>query len=101
MRRQLTRIKKAVISYAMERKYTAINGTKVNSYAEKEIMDYLLTHKVNGNPIEVKYEPDLEGFRPDFYLPKYEVFIEHWGIDREGNVPQWFSAAQRGISSFH
>jgi DNA helicase IV len=83
--------KKAVVSYAMERKYAAIDGTKVNSYAEKEIMDYLLTHKVNGNPIEVKYEPDLEGFRPDFYLPKYDVFIEHWGIDIDGNVPQWFS----------
>jgi DNA helicase IV len=85
--------KKAVVSYAMERKHTAIDGTKVNSYAEKEIMDYLLTHKVNGNPIEVKYEPDLEGFRPDFYLPKYDVFIEHWGLDREGNVPQWFSVS--------
>jgi DNA helicase-4 len=85
--------KKAVVSYAMERKYTAIDGTKVNSCAEKEIMDYLLTHKVNGNLIEVKYELDLEGFRPDFYLPKYDVFIEHWGLDRDGNVPQWFSVS--------
>ena len=83
--------KKAVVSYAIEHKYTAIDGTKVNSNSEKEIIDYLLTHKVNDKSIEVKYEPDLDGFRPDFYLPQFDVFIEHWGIDKNGNVPNWFS----------
>jgi DNA helicase IV len=83
--------KKAVVNYAKERKYTTMNGTNVNSNSEKEIMDFLLTHKVNDKPIEVKYEPDLDGFRPDFYLPQFDVFIEHWGIDKDGNVPQWFS----------
>jgi len=83
--------KDAVVSHAKERKYISINGTKVNSNAEKEIMDYLLTHKANGNPIEVRYEADLDGFRPDFYLPQFDVFIEHWGIGKDGNVPQWFS----------
>ena len=83
--------KKSVVSYAKERKYIAMDGTKVNSNSEKEIMDYLLTHKVNDKPIEVKYEPDLDGFRPDFYLPQFDIFIEHWGIDKNGNVPKWFS----------
>jgi DNA helicase-4 len=80
-----------VIAYAREHNYISINGTKVNSNAEKEIMDYLLTHKVNGEPIIVEYERDLDGFRPDFYLPQFDVFIEHWGIDKDGNVPAWFS----------
>jgi DNA helicase IV len=83
--------KKEVAAYAKDRKYCSINGTKVNSNAEKEIMDFLLTHKINGNKIEVKYEPDLDGFRPDFHLPQLDLFVEHWGIDREGNVPKWFS----------
>jgi DNA helicase IV len=83
--------KKAVIDYAKEHKYISIDGTKVNSCSEKKIMDYLLTHKVDGKPLEVKYEPDVDGFRPDFYLPKYDIFIEHWGIDRVGNVPKWFN----------
>ena len=83
--------KDAVVTHAKERKYISINGTKVNSNAEKEIMDYLLTHKANGNSVEVRYEPDLDGFRPDFYLPQFDVFIEHWGIDKDGNVPQWFT----------
>jgi DNA helicase-4 len=81
--------------YAKEQKYVAINSIKVNSIAEKEIMDYLLTHKINSKPIEVKYEPDLDGFRPDFYLPQFDVFIEHWGIDQDGNVPVWFSQSSQ------
>ncbi len=93
--------KKAVVNYAKERKYIAMDGTKVNSNSEKEIMDYLLTHKVNDKPIEVKYEPDLDGFRPDFYLPQFDVFIEHWGIDKNGNVPKWFSQSSRRISGFY
>ncbi len=83
--------KHAVVDYAKERRYISINGTKVHSIAEKEIMDYLLTHKIGDKAIEVTYEPDLEGFNPDFYLPQFGVFIEHWGIDKDGNVPQWFS----------
>lgn len=83
--------KRAVVDYAKERRYVSINGTKVHSVAEKEIMDYLLTHKIGDKAIEVTYEPNLEGFNPDFYLPQFGVFIEHWGIDKNGNVPQWFS----------
>ena len=81
--------------YAKEQKYIAINSIKVNSIAEKEIMDCLLTHKINGKPIEIKYEPDLDGFRPDFYLPQFDVFIEHCGIDQDGNVPVWFSQSSQ------
>ena len=58
-------------------------------------MDYLLTHKIDGKPIEVKYEPELDGFRPDFYLPQLNLFIEHWGIDKNGNVPEWFSQSSQ------
>ncbi len=80
-----------VVAHAIERSYVSINGTKVNSRAEKEIMDCLLTHKINGKPIFVGYEPDVGGFRPDFYLPQFDVFIEHWGLRKDGEVPEWFS----------
>ncbi len=43
----------------------------------------------------MKYEPDLDGFRPDFYLPQFNLFIEHWGIDKDGNVPEWFSQSSQ------
>jgi DNA helicase IV len=92
--------KRAVADYAKERQYVSINGTKVNSFAEKEIMDYLLTHKIGDKPIEVKYEPNLGGFNPDFYLPQFKIFIEHWGIDKDGNVPKWFSQSSEEYRNF-
>lgn len=85
------RIKEETLKYARERAYFSIDNTRVNSRAEKEIMDFFLTNKLNGEPIAVQYEPDIDGFRPDFYLPKYDLFIEHWALDKEGHVPNWFS----------
>jgi len=87
--------KAEAVIYAKEQKYTAINRTKVNSIAEKEILDYLLTHKIDGKPIEVKYESELDEFRPDFYLSQFNLFIEHWAIDEAGNVPEWFSQSSQ------
>ena len=84
--------KDAVVAHAKEQSYIAIDGTKVNSRAEKEIMDWLLTHKINREQIDVKYEPDVGGaFRPDFHLPQLDVFIEHWALMENGEVPDWFS----------
>jgi len=83
--------KDETITYARERTYFSIDNTRVNSRAEKEIMDFFLTSKLNGKPMAVKYEPDVEGFRPDFYLPQYDLFLEHWALDKKGKVPDWFS----------
>jgi len=72
--------------------YTSIDDTHVQSRAEKEILDFLLTSKLNGNPIHVKYEPQIEDLgKPDFFLPEYDLFIEHWGLSKNGEVPEWFS----------
>ncbi|MCJ7634453.1 UvrD-helicase domain-containing protein [Candidatus Bathyarchaeota archaeon] len=83
--------KNAVVDYAKERSYVSINCTKVNSKAEKEILNCLLTSKINGKPILSSYEPDVDGFRPDFYLTQYDIFIEHWALNKNGEVPEWFS----------
>lgn len=82
--------KNAVLTYAKQCSYISIDGTRVNSKAEKEIMDCLLTYKINEEPILVRYEPDVDGFRPDFFLPQYDIFIEHWGLNKDGRVPEWF-----------
>lgn len=82
--------KNTVLDYAKQRSYISIDGTRVKSKAEKEIMDCLLTYKINGEPIIVEYEPDVGGFRPDFFLPRYDIFIEHWGLNKDGEVPEWF-----------
>ena len=78
------------LEYAQRRAYFAINNTRVNSKAEKEIMDFFLMNTLNNEPITIEYEPDLPGFRPDFRLTKYDLFIEHWALNEKGEVPGWF-----------
>jgi len=83
--------KESHLQYIQKQNYLSINHTRVNSRAEKEILDFFLTNKLNGKPIKVKYEPDLAAFRPDFHLPEYDLFIEHWGLKENGEVPDWFN----------
>jgi DNA helicase-4 len=83
--------KSQVLEYARQRPYFSINNTQVNSRAEKDLMDFFLMHKLNGRAIAVQYEPDMGGFRPDFHLPEFDLFIEHWGLTQDGEVPKWFS----------
>jgi DNA helicase-4 len=71
--------------------YRAINNEPVRSRAEKEIFDFLLTNKLNNCPIAVKYETEIENVgKPDFFLPDYNLYIEHWGLNNKGEVPEWF-----------
>ncbi len=78
------------LDYAKGRPYVSINNVHVKSKAEKEILDFFLTHNLNGLPIDVVYEPDIEGFRPDFCLREYSIFIEHWALNDKSEVPKWF-----------
>lgn len=79
------------LEYSKKRCYYSINNVKVKSKAEEEIIDFFLTHTLNDKSIWIKYEPDVSGFRPDFYLPDYDVYIEHWALNKKGEVPKWFS----------
>ena len=35
-------------------------------------------------------EEDKE-YRPDFYLPDHDIYIEHWGLNENLEVPPWFT----------
>lgn len=71
--------------------YTAINNKSVKSRAEKEIFDFLLTIKLNDHLVRVEYENEIENIgKPDFCLPEYDLYIEHWGLTKNGTVPDWF-----------
>ena len=77
-------------------RYTTLKGEDVKSLAEKEIANFLYI-----NRIEYEYEQTVNWlkddstedrvYQPDFYLPEYDIYIEHWGIDRKGRVPDWFT----------
>jgi DNA helicase IV len=89
--------------YIRNLSYTALNGTQVKSEAERTILNFLLTHTINGRDIRGIYESsaswikyfDTQGKerspRPDFFLKDFDIYIEHWAIDKNGNVPSWFT----------
>lgn len=56
--------------------YTALDGTKVRSKSEQYIADWFYRHS-----IRYEYEPLLNikdfSFRPDFYIPEANLYIEH------------------------
>jgi hypothetical protein len=60
-------------------------GYKVRSKGEKEIADFLFDSKINA--IYEKYTLFLDDWlcTPDFYLPKFNVFIEFYG----GHPSSW------------
>ncbi|AUX09868.1 DNA helicase IV [Halalkaliarchaeum desulfuricum] len=75
--------------------YETLAGETVASRAERVIADFLFTHNV-----EYQYEAvatwaesaaEKGEYRPDFYLPEYDIYIEHWGIDENAEVAPWFS----------
>lgn len=83
---------------------TAMNGEIFKSYGEMDIANFLIF-----NGIEYKYEEPYKidtrttkygQYHPDFYLPEYDMYIEYFGIDKEGNPPSYFAqpyAYKQGI----
>lgn len=72
---------------------TTINGETVKSYEEVLIANFLFLHGV-----EYQYESEYpfksdstrKKYCPDFYLPKYNLYLEHFGID-ENEKCNWLS----------
>ena len=74
---------------------TTILEEHVKSYGEMLIANYLTQHGVRyeyekAYPIDTRTE-EYGQYHPDFYLPDYDIYIEYFGIDRKGNVPDYFS----------
>lgn len=67
---------------------------QVKSYGEMDIANFLFQNRIKYN-YEAKYRFDTRTeeyaqYYPDFYLPEYDVYIEYFGINRNGEVPSWF-----------
>ena len=81
--------------YMRNKNYSTLNDISVKSISERDIGNFLFLHN-----IKFEYEPLLEWvdkseedkeYHPDFYLPDYDVYIEHWGLNRNNQVPEWFT----------
>ncbi len=68
----------------------------VKSYGEMEIANYLYQKGINYQ-YERPYQTDTATseyarYVPDFYLPDADLYLEYFGIDRKGQVPDYFTA---------
>lgn len=83
---------------------TVINGRvtilreQCKSIEEVKIANYLFLNGVNYKYEEPYKHPTANNiyaqYKPDFYLPDNDLYIEHFGlIDKDNNVPHWFSSA--------
>jgi len=73
-----------------ESELITLKGDKADSFSELQVANYLFC---NGVEYEhgAYYEYDTataehRTYKPDFYLPRYSVYIKYQGIDRAGNT---------------
>lgn len=67
---------------------------RVKSYGEMDIANFLFQNGIRYE-YERPYEKDTRTqehsqYHPDFYLPDYHLYIEYYGIDRNGQPPKYF-----------
>lgn len=82
---------------------TTFKKESVKSYGEMDIANYLAL-----NGIEYVYEQPYKidtrsaeygQYKPDFYLPDYDIYIEYFGINKNGEVPAYFSGSHGKTAS--
>ena len=78
------------------------HNERVKSYGELDIANFLAENSIDyiyEHPYAIDTRTDKHGqYRPDFYLPQYSVYIEYFGIDRNGDVPPYFEGKD-GLSA--
>lgn len=74
-------------------KHETLKNEFVKSNEELVIANYLFTNGINyeyEKPYEIETSTiDKRQYTPDFYLSDYGIYIEHYGIDRNENAPQY------------
>ena len=89
--------KNEYLNYEKSYKNVTLDGNQVNSNEEMQIGNFLCLFKIQYEyqahyPLQPEdRNANFAAYRPDFYFPEYKIWHEHYGIDRNGNVPSWFS----------
>ena len=69
----------------------------VKSYGEMDIANFLAQNKIQyvyEQPYKIDTRTSEYGqYHPDFYLPEYDIYIEYFGINRNGEVPPYFKGS--------
>ena len=78
------------IEYLKSIELRTFDNIRVKSYEECEIANFLFLNHIRYE-YEAPYIHDTatkehRQYQPDFYLPDYKIYIEHFGIDKNGNT---------------
>jgi len=70
--------------------YQTLTGQQLKSHQEVRIADWLTLHGIAWEyerpyPVATATATRRQ-YQPDFYLPGYDVYLEHFGIDHQGNT---------------
>jgi DNA helicase-4 len=73
----------------------SFTGVRLRSNSEAIVANWLTLHGIQWE-YERPYVSDtttakFAQYRPDFYLPEHDVYIEHWASSREGTLPENWS----------
>jgi DNA helicase-4 len=77
--------------YIRDNEIRTLQGELVKSYEECEIANFLFQQGINYQ-YEANYQintsgPDFRRYQPDFYLPDYGIYIEHFAVDEHNHTP--------------
>ncbi len=88
--------KELYYKYMRNKNYSTLNNIIVKSISERNIGNFLFRHdiKFHYEPLVTWVDEDEEEereYHPDFYLPDFDIYIEHWGLNKELRIPKWFT----------
>ena len=63
---------------------------EVKSLEEIDIANYLYINGISYIYEKEIYDPTIGTKKPDFYLPDYDIYYEHWALDKNGQPPKIF-----------
>lgn len=89
-------------SYLKYNQPVTLKKEKVKSYGELSIANFLTQNGIvyvyeQEYPIDTRTSK-FGQYCPDFYLPDFDLYIEYFGINRQGEVPSYFSG-KNGMSA--
>lgn len=89
---------KEYLSYLKYNPPVTLKKETVKSYGELDIANFLAQNGVDyvyerEYPVDTR-TAEFGQYHPDFYLPDFDLYIEYFGINRQGEVPAYFSGKQ-------
>ncbi len=89
---------KAYNQYIQYNELRTFQKKLVKSYEELLISNFLsqqgIRHEYEANYQINTTTADFRAYQPDFYLPDYGIYIEHFGVDEDNNTPPFVDQAK-------